>query len=115
MKVMGYVPTYSLRTTSGDVSSGGTIDYSDTFSPASPPAISPSSSSAGKGGGGGGSKPSAPDKAEKRDTTKKSDTVERYREVTDAIDNVTDALTRAERATDRLWGKDKLAAMRKEN
>lgn len=66
----------------------------------------------GGGGGGGGSKPST---AEKRDTTNKSDVVERYRELNDAIDNVTDALTRAERATDRLWGKDKLAAMKEEN
>lgn len=63
-------------------------------------------------GGGGGSKPST---AEKRDTTNKSDVVERYRELNDAIDNVTDALTRAERATDRLWGKDKIAAMKEEN
>lgn len=67
------------------------------------------------GGGGGGSTPSAPDKVEKREPAKKSDTVERYREVTDSIDNVTDALTRAERATARLWGKDKLDAMRQEN
>lgn len=67
------------------------------------------------GGGGGGSTPSAPDKVEKREPAKKSDTVERYREVTDSIDNVTDALTRAERATERLWGKDKLDAMRQEN
>lgn len=69
----------------------------------------------GNTGGGGGSTPSAPDKTETRDLTKKSDVSERYREVTDAIDNVTDALTRAERATDRLWGKDKLKAMREEN
>jgi len=115
MKVMGYVPTYSLKTTSGDTTSGGTIDYSDTFTAASPPAISTSSTPAGGAGGGGGSTPKAPDKAEKRDNTKQSDTVERYREVTDSIDNVTDALTRAERATARLWGKDKLDAMRQEN
>ena len=116
MKVLGYVPTYSLKTTSGDYSSGGEIDYSSTFTPASPPAVSSGSTPAGgAGGGGGGSAPKAPEKAEKRDTTNKSDVVERYREVNDAIDNVTDALTRAERATNRLWGKDKLDAMRKEN
>lgn len=63
-------------------------------------------------GGGSSSKPST---IEKRDTTQQSDVVERYREINDAIDNVTDALTRAERATDRLWGKDKLNAMREEN
>ena len=66
-------------------------------------------------GSGGGSTPKAPSKMEKRDTTGQADVVERYREVNDAIDNVTDALTRAERATNRLWGKDKLDAMRQEN
>ena len=64
------------------------------------------------GGGGGGSKPST---IERRDTTSQGDVVERYREVNDAIDNVTDALTRAERATSRLWGKAKFDAMREEN
>lgn len=67
------------------------------------------------GGGGGGSAPKAPSKIEKRDTTGQAEVIERYREVNDAIDNVTDALTRAERATERLWGKDKLDAMRQEN
>ena len=67
------------------------------------------------GGSSGGSPPKAPDKVTKRDTTAQADVVERYREINDSIDNVTDALTRAERATDRLWGKDKLAAMREEN
>jgi hypothetical protein len=88
----------------------------------SPPTFTgrqPPSTSAVKGGntGGGGSSstPSAPDKTETKDLTKKSDVSERYREVTDAIDNVTDALTRAERAADRLWGKDKLTAMKEEN
>jgi hypothetical protein len=67
------------------------------------------------GSSSGGSSPKAPDKVTKRDTTAQADVVERYREINDSIDNVTDALTRAERATDRLWGKDKLAAMREEN
>jgi hypothetical protein len=114
VKTMGYVPTYSIKTTSGDTSSGGAIDYSNTFSKASPPAVSTSSTSTGGGGGGGGGN-KAPNKATKRDKTNKSDVVERYKEVNDAIDNVTDALTRAEKATDRLWGKDKLNAMREEN
>lgn len=78
-------------------------------------APSASAVSGGNNGGGGGSAPSAPEKTETRELTKKSDVSERYREVTDAIDNVTDALTRAERATNRLWGKDKLNAMRKQN
>lgn len=109
----GWVPKYSIEgTTDGD----GTITSAFTANPA--PKVSSSSTTSGKsggGGGGGGSTPSAPAKAEKRDTTSKSDVSERYREVSDSIDNVTDALTRAERATERLWGKDKLDAMRQEN
>lgn len=78
-------------------------------------APSASAVSGGNTGGGGGSAPSDPGKVETKDVTHKSDVSERYREVTDSIDNVTDALTRAERATNRLWGKDKLDAMRQEN
>ena len=109
----GWVPKYSIE---GTTDGNGTI--TSAFAPNPAPKVSSSSTTTGKsggGGGGGGSTPSAPAKAEKRDTTSKSDVSERYREVTDSIDNVTDALTRAERATDRLWGKDKLDAMRQEN
>jgi hypothetical protein len=47
--------------------------------------------------------------------TQKSDVVQRYREIDDSIDNVTDALTRADQAASRLWGKDKINAMKEEN
>lgn len=104
----GEVDALAIETITPNGSYGGGIGVNTT-----PPRTStPSSSSSG---GGGGSTPEAPDKMEKREKTNKSDVAERYREVEDAIDNVTDALTRAERATDRLWGKDKLDAMRQEN
>jgi hypothetical protein len=35
--VDGFVPVYSIETTSGDSKSGGKIDYSQTFQKASPP------------------------------------------------------------------------------
>lgn len=110
-EVDGIVQVAQISTEDGGIGAPQ-INYTGTNGGSIGGGVSPSSTSHS---GGGGSTPKAPDKAEKRDVSKKSDTVERYREVTDAIDNVTDALTRAERATDRLWGKDKLAAMREEN
>lgn len=102
----GTVDALAIETITPNGSYGGGIGVETTPPKTSRPAPSKS---------GGGSTPSAPEKAEKRDPTAKSDVVERYREINDAIDNVTDALTRAERATERLWGKDKLKAMREEN
>lgn len=61
-----------------------------------------------KGGGGGGSKK----KAEK---PKKSDIVERYKEVNDLLDDVTDAMEDASKAADRLYGKGRLDLMKKNN
>jgi hypothetical protein len=104
-KVMGYVPTYSLKTTSGDVSSGGEIDYSNTFSKASPPSISPSSTSAGNDSGGGGGSTNAPSKGDK---THKSEVVERYKEVTDIISKLGREMEKLENSQDELWGKDRL-------
>ena len=60
------------------------------------------------GSGGGGSK-------KKADEVKKSDVVDRYKEVTDALDNNTEAMNKASRAADRLYGKDRLAKMKEVN
>jgi hypothetical protein len=57
---------------------------------------------------GGGSK-------KKADEVKKKDVVERYKEVTDSLDNNTKAMEDASRAADRLYGKDRLAKMREAN
>ena len=112
MEVDGVVQVAQISTEDGNVGAPQ-ISYTGTSGGAVGGGISPSST--GSTGGGGGGSSNNPETAEKREPTKKSDTVERYREVSDAIDNVTDALTRAERATDRLWGKDKLNAMREQN
>ena len=109
----------SVTTGNGTTSKGGVIvknAHKATAASKTPSVSNTSRAPVGSsGGGGGGSTPKAPDKIEKRDTASQADVVERYREINDSIDNVTDALTRAERAAARLWGKDKLAAMREEN
>lgn len=77
-------------------------------------------SSSNKGGGslssgknsGGSSKKSSP--AKKQNYTKKNDVVERYYEITDALEDIADALEDATKASDRLYGKDKISAMEKE-
>ena len=59
-------------------------------------------------GGGGGEK-------KKADEVKKSDVVDRYKEVTDSLDNNADAMEKASRAAERLYGRDRLANMQKAN
>lgn len=60
---------------------------------------------------GGGSK----NKPTKGDLTKKSDVVDRYKEITDNINDTTRALDKANKSADRLWGKAHLDAMAKSN
>lgn len=60
---------------------------------------------------GGGSK----NKPTKGDLTKKSDVVDRYKEITDNINDTTRALDKANKSVDRLWGKAHLDAMAKSN
>ena len=60
---------------------------------------------------GGGSK----NKPTKGDLTKKSDVVDRYKEITDSINDTTRALDKANKSADRLWGKAHLDVMAKSN
>lgn len=69
----------------------------------------PSGGDGGKGGGGGGSKP------KKAKHKKKTDVVDRYKEITDSLDNNTKAMEDASRAADRLYGQDRLSKMREAN
>lgn len=62
-----------------------------------------------KGGGGSKNKPT------KGDLAKKSDVVDRYKEITDNINDTTRALDKANKSADRLWGKAHLDAMAKSN
>lgn len=72
--------------------------------------VSPSSTSSGKKSSGGSS--SKPSKINK---SKKSDVVDRYKEITDSINDTTRALDKANKSADRLWGKAHLDAMAKSN
>lgn len=64
----------------------------------------------GGGGGGGSSKPAKPVKK-----TKKSDVVERYKEVNDSLDDMSKKLDKAAKLVDRLYGVDKIKAMKEQN
>lgn len=59
--------------------------------------------------GGGGSKP------KKVDLTKKSDVVDRYKEINDAIEDNSQAMDKASKAADRLYGEARLKKMREVN
>lgn len=76
-------------------------------------AVGGSGSGAGGGGGGGGGG-SKPKKAEKVKKTKKSDVVERYKEINDALDDMADALDKASGKADRLYGAARVKAMKEQ-
>lgn len=82
-------------------------------------APSKSAVSAGKPSGGGGSssspKAKEPTKAKKIDQTKKEEVVERYKEINDSLDDLSDEYERASRSADRLWGEHRLDALREQN
>ena len=115
-KVSGYVavaqistednPMTAETTTSG--STGGGTNSGATYT-----GHGSVSSSATKGskGGGGGSK----SKASKKDLTKKSDVVDRYKEIDDSIHDLTRALDKGNKAADRMWGKSRISAMKANN
>lgn len=64
----------------------------------------------GSGSGGGSTKP-----AEKTDTTKKEDVVDRYKELNDALDDVADAMEDASKEADRLYGKARIDKIKQQN
>ena len=59
--------------------------------------------------GGGGSKP------KKADKVKKTDVVDRYKEIDDKLDDIADKMDDASKAADRLWGPARLKQMKKVN
>lgn len=82
-------------------SSGAMNNYSSSNSGGSSPGKS--------SGGGGSSKPKTVDKK------KEADVVDRYKEITDALDDVTRATNKASKAVDRLYGKSRIDAMKQVN
>ena len=66
-------------------------------------------------GGGGGSKEKEPSKPKKIDVTGQEEIVERYKEVNDSLDDLSDEYEKATRSADRLWGEHRLDAIREQN
>ena len=73
------------------------------------------SATKGSSSGGGGSKEKEPSKPKTIDQTKKNEVVERYKEVNDALDDLSDEYEKASRSADRLWGDHRLDALREQN
>lgn len=72
-------------------------------------------SSGSSGGGSSGSKAKEPSKPKQMDTTKQTDVVKRYKEIDDALDDLSDEYDRASKSADRLWGEHRLDALREQN
>ena len=98
----------------GGGSGGGSSKPAATYSPNRGP-VAPSATKGSNSGGGGGSKEKEASKAETIDKTKKNEVVERYKEVNDALDDLSDEYEKASRSADRLWGEHRLDALRKQN
>ena len=79
-------------------------------------APAPSSTGGGKGGGGGGGGGgSAPTPAKKVDVSKKADFGERYHTVNKQIDNMAREMDRASKSADKLWSRQRLQYLAKQN
>ena len=99
------ITAMGLKVSSATKSSGGNIKHKHSTSGGGK---SGSNGPKNSGGGGSSSKPS------KTKQTKKSDIVERYKEITDAIDDVSDAMDKVSKKADRLYGSAKVKAMQEE-
>ena len=91
---------------------GGTYTYTQTMMVPKATSFTKSvenlggSSYSSKGGGGGGSKP------KKAEAPKKSDTVDRYKEIDDKLSENTRSMNKAEKAAEGLWGPERFDKMR---
>lgn len=96
-----WIPQYTIKGTEGE----GGVTTGFTSLPA--PTVSKGSTTSGSGSGSGGGSKS---KSKKPD---KSNIVERYKEITDALDDNTRAMDKASKAADRLYGKDRIEYLKK--
>lgn len=90
---------YAIKTITPNGSYGGGIGVNTT---------APEAATTSKSSGGSSSK------ASKVSMTKKSDVVDRYKEIDDQLDDINDELSRANKLTDRLFGAQRLSQMDKE-
>ena len=112
MQTEGYVAVAQISTEDNPMTVDTTTSSVSTNSGATYTGHGSVSSSATQGSkGGGGSK----SKASKKDLTKKSDVVDRYKEIDDSIHDLTRALDKGNKAADRMWGKSKISAMKANN
>jgi hypothetical protein len=82
-----------------------------TVAPSTKRAANNNLSSGGGGGGGGGSKPKKPTRAKEAEPVEKKvyeEEVDRYYEITNAIEDLTAEMTRLSKVKDSVWGYDKL-------
>ena len=96
----GTVEVPVIKTITPNGSYGGGIGVNTT---------APAGATKSKKGGGGGSQKKPAKKP------KKTDIVERYKEINDSLDDVADAMEDASKAADRLYGKSRLDFMKKNN
>lgn len=110
-EVDGVVQVAQIKAEGNDsIGSKAKVTWTGTSGSSGGGGVSPSST-AGKKGGGGGSK-SKPKKAKE---VKKSDVVERYKEIDDKLDDVAESMDDASKAADRLWGDARIKQMQKAN
>lgn len=122
MKVEGYVAVAQISTEDNPM----TVDVNESVAGGKAPMTSSQSSgaasytptssrgsvspSAKKGSGGSKSKP-----AKKIETTKKEDVIDRYKELEDSLDDLTDSLNDANKMEDRLWGQSRIDNIKQQN
>lgn len=94
------ITSTALEVTSASKSSGGSIKKSGS---------TPANGGSNTKSGGGGSK------SKTVDLTKKSDVVDRYKEINDSIEDNSQAMNKASKAADRLYGEARLKKMREVN
>lgn len=99
LKEMVGTTAYAIKTITPNGSYGGGIGVNTT---------APKAARTPKKSGGSSSK------ASKVSMTKKSDVVDRYKEIDDQLDDINDELSRANKLTDRLFGAKRLQQMGKE-
>ena len=97
--------TFTIYVPKGVNSGGGT--------PSAPSSFTKNAEKTGGGGGGGGGG-GAP-RRRYLNKAKPEDYKERYHEIDNAIDDVTDALERLNKQQDRAWGADRLKSMQAES
>ena len=119
-KVDGYVPVAQISTTDNPL----TLDVDSSIeSPTAPPASSAASYSGHRGSvspsstekDDSGSDSGSDSEPEEIDKTDKDDIVERYKEINDALDDMSRAYDRVSKAADRAYGKNRISLLKQAN